>query len=612
MADQNFLENVWKRHIRKHLKSLSLRDLNLTPDPIYYAGYDWGSRAFISELVRDVRDGRYAPERGEIVRSAKSKGLSRPVCFLSVRDALVYRAIVLLAAEKLLDGEREWVGHERSDKGTSKEAEDSGSESFDWFRFWLSKQGLTLQMVEKEDVDYLVESDVANFFPSIRLEAIREHLYAQTDLEKELVRLCVQIIDGVIPRSDYSESSILGLPQEVVGSSRTIAQSLLSSVDKEFDLEGESGKYARYMDDVLIGVSSIEDGHRCISRLQRSLEPLGLHPNVSKTSVTRVDKYLEEAMVETNAVIDRIQSDISSNKDVAEQSVLEELIEVSSSHRMIDERPKRWDRVSRRLYTLHRRLGIDIWWGYWKEDLIKDPSGAAVILEYIRSWPLNKSTIQDLIDVSSEFSHLYMNVPMLIAEVIATAPVSADRDLWGFIYSSSRGEMLRIMSDSSDGRDRISAAWLVAAWKFANNAQKMELLSKVDAGSESVSPLRIQALPMLASVGESISDWVSAKPGLRWEDAISVEYLRSLLDGDQRAQEVGKISVSPKKGLSPQRYLISPRAIPLIEILGKTRVGGISDIYSRNLKKLASNEARLRDFCSESVLQAWNVDQSSF
>ena len=163
------------------------------------------------------------------------------------------------AWRQLMTEAQAWVGFTHSDKGTAgSNVDDDAGDSFDWFRFWLARQGHILQMVDDPEVKFFVESDIANFYPSIRLQAIREHLHSQTTLEKEVVRLCVQIIDGVMPRRDYSEVSLMGLPQEQIGSSRDIAHSLLLHVDKEFESEGQRGRYTRFMDDILIGVASPE------------------------------------------------------------------------------------------------------------------------------------------------------------------------------------------------------------------------------------------------------------------------------------------------------------------------------------------------------------------
>ncbi len=309
IASAELLRKVWRESVRRPLRSSTLGDLNLAADPLHYAAYDWGLGTLVQDLVEDLKLGRYTPTRGEIVRSAKVSGLSRPLCYLSPRDALVYRAITWLVRDDLTRSARTWTSVGRSEKGTAAKPQDVSVDSFDWFAFWLSRQGFVSKVLDKRETAFVVESDIANFYPSVRLEAVREHLHSETRLSKEVVRLCGQILDGVMPRSDYSEVSLLGLPQEAVGSSREIAHSLLNPVDQQFSKEGAEGRYTRYMDDILVGVESLSDGEKAIAKWQRSLEVLGLYPNAAKTRISTKADYLKDAMGSSNAALDRLHED---------------------------------------------------------------------------------------------------------------------------------------------------------------------------------------------------------------------------------------------------------------------------------------------------------------
>lgn len=617
IADEAMLKHVWRKQVRPALRSMTLSNFNMAPDPIHYAGYEWGLETLVAALARELRIGRYSPERGEIVRMAKGHGLSRPLCFLATRDALVYRAITWLVQDQLVANAPEWVGFTHSDKGSSSVTANSGEEgqdSFDWFRFWLARQGHILKIVDDSEVTHIVESDIANFYPSIRMEAVREHLHSQTNLEKEVVRLCVQIIDGVMPRSDYSEISLMGLPQEQIGSSRAIAHSLLQQVDEAFADEGAQGRYTRYMDDILVGVPNRAVGERCISRLQRSLESLGLYPNAAKTIITGVDEYLVGAMVGTNAEVERLGAaleDHSSGKAPhvisPPEELAQEISELSDDHRSLELYPKRWGQVTRRIYTLHRKAGIQSWWKYWREDVDADPGSAAPILEYVRSWPLSERTTTDLVQLSTAYSSLYADTSLLAAETIVSAPVPKDEELWGKIYSSCRAEFRRIIGPSprSPDSERLAAAWLLSAWKFGNASQRQLLLSQIPDTSDAVSPVRTQALPLLVSAGRSLSEWVAAKPGLAWENALAAEYLRSLEEGEGRAVGVALSLLRPELRLAPQRFTILPRALPLIDIVGRSAPTKLDAAAPKMLKSLQRNPDRLRDHRLEAVVAHW-------
>jgi hypothetical protein len=154
--------------------------------------------------------------------------------------------------------------------------------------------------------------------------------------------------------------------------------------------------------------------------------------------------------------------------------------------------------------------------------------------------------------------------------------------------------------------ERIAAAWLVAAWKFANPYQCQILLADVPKDSSAVSALRIQALPLLVAAGQSLSEWVAAKPGLAWENALAAEYLRSLQEGEYRAVGVALSLFDPALRLAPMRFTILPRAVPLIEIVGRKAADRLGKAAPKILKKLQSNPSRLRDHKVERIIRSWS------
>jgi hypothetical protein len=419
-----------------------------------------------------------------------------------------------------------------------------------------------------------------------------------------------------MPRTDYSEVSLMGLPQEQIGSSRAIAHSLLEHVDEEFTKEGETGRYARYMDDIIIGVRDVAEGERCISRLQRSLEALGLYPNSSKTVISAVADYLDDAMVTSNGEIERLEALLEETKTASSPYVSEpdddlkkEIATFSDTHRAALDRPRRWSRVTRRIYTLHRNSGIQDWWSYWRSDIDEDPGAAAQVLEYVRSWPLTIETVADLTKLSVDFDTLYADIPLLAAEVVVSAPNPNDESIWNQTYTLCMTEFSRIMRCSPQTPDieRLAAAWLLAAWKFGNLAQRQHLLSLVADTSDAISAVRAQALPLLVAGGSSISEWVAAKPGLAWENAMAAEYLRSLNDGEDRAVGVALSLLNPALRLTPQRYTMLPRTVPLIDILGKSSFKKTTAAAPRIIATLQKNPDRLRDHRIEFILSQWRL-----
>ncbi|WP_100444998.1 RNA-directed DNA polymerase [Glycomyces xiaoerkulensis] len=611
----NFIREQWKKLRRKVLLSSNLSDLYLDIDPIDYAGIEWAIEDIITNLCEEIESNRYQPEQARIVRTAKGNGLSRPQAYLDLRDLLLYRSIMHKTEKAILDGNTEWVGFRKSEKNSSPD--ESGVEpgySGSWYKLWLKEYGVVSKMLDIDDVKFIVETDISNYFGSIQPETIREHLYSQTILDKVTSRLCIKIIEGVMPKPDYARESPFGLPQEISGSSRTIAHSLLFHLDSEFFPEGQQNRYSRFMDDITIGVKSKRQGLLYVSRLQARLEELGLYINGAKTKIESVEDYKDQILALTNGEIQKIEYSIDSSSrklhDIRvyhpQESTMTELKALATQHRELFQRPRRWDRVLKRLYTLQRKIGIEDWMPHWQDDLITNPKLAGAILEYVRSFPLTECTLDSLIRTSQELSGLYTDIGILIPETLATTPVEADPELWKIIADQCIKEFQRNArrGAKSAQHDQIASAWMTPAWKFANPAQRSSLISQAKDATLRSRTIGFQLTPLIASSSRNID---SPSKDLSTRVQTNIDFLRSLIDGNKKALEIGYRRIQPRSVLLPNRYMTRPRSIPLIEIIGDSD----PDRQRRNtrfesyLNHLQLNPDRLRDRQMEAIFEKW-------
>ncbi|MGR2752832.1 RNA-directed DNA polymerase [Agromyces arachidis] len=605
------LKAVWKKHISPQLNDVKFSSRNLVVDPLHHVVLTRYLDDALGQLVRELNSGDYAPQRATLLRSAKGLGFTRPVCVLAPRDALVYRAIVAVAEPDLLNTRAEWASAARSGKGTADDRtlkDDDESESVDWFQRWLEHEGLLPRLSNREDVLLIVQSDISNFFPSVRLELVREHL-TKTRLSTTLVQLCTQIVKTVVPREDYRDDARLGLPQEEHSSSRAIAQSVLAPVDMAFQEMGLDDRYSRYMDDVVWGVKDNEEAMRTLARFQNALETLGLYPNISKTTVSTKEQFFSDHLVETNARIQRIDAGLgelfSQTEQIAEPSsaLIDEVKEVSIAHRNMEQRPLRWNRVTRRLYTLHRRLGIDDWDQYWTRDLQGDPAGAHVYFEYFRASPLSDARLKSAIDVVGTFHGLYEDLSIMVAEAIATAPVASDGALWERIFEVAKGEFLSRAERRDAPSQQIASSWFMLAAKYGTAGQCMDLVDSAIRSCGDRNPMVVlQAVALDSS--RLLRD--ALRPDLFGADeALASEYLESLKRSDTKSVAVARALIQPRKLLQPARYLVKPRAFLLMSRLGTLAEGLPPAFVATALSNLSSNSSRLRDHRSEQLFSQW-------
>lgn len=605
LANQKYLRGIWNQEIGKQLSDLKFSSRNFVVDPLQGAVVARNIEDFIGQLSRDLASGAYAPRRGVILRSAKKLGISRPVCVLQPRDALVYRAIVKLAESELLRGVPSWVAFQRLDKAPN--STDDDVESIDWFERWLRHEGMLPNLLDRHDIQYVVQSDISNFFPSVRLEVVREHLASNTSLDRTLVRLCCQIIAAVHPRVAYADDSFLGLPQEAQNSSRVIAQAILKPIDDEFAALGEDGRYSRFMDDVIWGVGSVEEAHLILARFQQRLEALGLYPNSSKTRISTKTEFLDSYMVSSNAALSevdqRLEPFFERGKAVAAvpSEIKEDVRSMSTAHRELSTRPDRWSRVTRRLYTLHRRLDVTDWGTHWARDLADDPAGAAIYFEYFRSWPLTQSGLVAVGAAVDSFHGLYSDIEVMFAEAVATGPVANDPPLWAALFEYAAGRF-SAHAKMPNGDGNVASAWFVCAIKYGNKQQRASIIDKAMKWCASSIP---SVIVQVAAVDPGVELSKALPPALYGPDeAIAADFFRRLDASDTRTVNVVRSQLTPVVALAPLRAMVRPRSVQLLD-----RVGNLRGLEAKQVQKwlrhLSENEERLRDYRTEALLAEW-------
>ncbi|HEV2069504.1 MAG TPA: RNA-directed DNA polymerase [Acidimicrobiales bacterium] len=601
-----------------------------------YAAYEWGLSSFLARLKDELRDGTYSPDSADIIRGAKSKGLSRPLAFLTPRDALVFHAIVVRARPDLVKELRSWTGAFQTDKAIDlplhdgsatkrsykqharrhkarKAAVATSTDYGNFFQMWLQKQGVVYSIVEK--APYVVESDVANYFSSIDLRIVQEYLL-RTGLHRDVVRLLIYLVRNVLRHPQYADSPGLGLPQGILDSSRYIAHGLLVEVDREFDELGAKGLYGRFMDDFVVGAGNMHEGEKIIARIQTRLEPLGLYPNPAKTQIFPVDEYKRRIMVDENAYLERIDGTLSEQHEgglrrrwFADEVRLQEFLQRAQTFRDLDDRPARWEQVLRRYYRYMREVGVNSWLKYALTDIVAFPTSAPNILEYVRSFPLEVGLAESLMVECLAASELYGDIPLLLLETVATAPTEPSAALASTIMEQARSlteQMLIRGVVPRSHEDWILAYLGPVVAKFGTEVGRHEWLELLELPRHPVqAAIRLHALPIQVALGTSSRKaFVSEMAGLSWSSVLTLDFIRALEDGDSRSRGVAIGLVNPAVRLLPNRFQLHSRAISLMRILVHHQEARVTTALTNAKSRLERNPLRLRDAHMIEIVEA--------
>jgi hypothetical protein len=589
VTDPDLLRSLWKRVVRKHLRVLRFSEIELAKDALEHLGVEWELPTSLPTLQREVLAGRYRAGAPEIIRAAKSVGLTRPLAFLQPLDLLLYKAIVASAQATLLRESPSWTRLGRFD---AREDDASPAES-GWFRSWLKRQGQVWRITTNHE--YVVETDIANFFPYVHLPGVLAHLLENSNLSAEVVRLLDHMLRQFSPMSEYRQMPTTGLPQENFDSSRVIAHTYLKVIDLEFEEEGRADRYSRFMDDIVIGADTESEALLLVQRVQFALERVGLYPNPAKTRIVPRNTFTTEYMKDENDYI----GEISESLDKGLAFDMTELRGRVRAHMGIDRSSVRvWNRVLRRYLTVLRRLRDPMLIDQAFDLLQSTPDSARQLFDYLSVFSITPKKLTRLQGVLDNLGRVYEDIDLLAMEYLASAPNRKNQFFWSTIAAFGLERALAAIEISP----RQAAAGFVVAGKFGGITALEPLDSELNTSLREDSVARQQALLVLLGKGILSMDEIETLPPYGGSQSLShLAFLRALGSAEGRAVNLALGLLKPTRRTNPVRYAMRPRALFLAPILRESapEQARVLGHYSNQLRK---NIADLRDARSETWL----------
>jgi len=228
----------------------------------------------------------------------KKDGCTRFVPVLTAIDTILYYSLVWQLEEKIIIPTEGVFGawHTKPEKVTKLEAAANGGHDlyssntfnrFEWFKQWAGFNDLLHELSRSTKIgNFVLTSDIANFYDTIDIAHLSEQLYAKCGDERDVVsllRLFLQLWDRRV--KGYTPSS-KGIPQEMISdASRTLANFYLHEFDAEFKLlcDAADVTYVRWADDIVLFGKSKRSLEETLHKGSRLLLSIGLNFNASKT-----------------------------------------------------------------------------------------------------------------------------------------------------------------------------------------------------------------------------------------------------------------------------------------------------------------------------------------
>ena len=211
----------------------------------------------------------------------------RKIAIIRPEDLIVYQAVAIMIAEPF-EKERSRIARDRVFSYRFKPnftrgrlfSSDHNLRSFQTKSSRISKQNSS---------NYIVKSDISNFYDRINIHRLESTLLAMKGVDKKIVALINQILLHWARRDSY------GLP---IGSngSRVLAEVALYNVDRS--LKDAGLKFIRFVDDYRIFTRSATEAHSALAMLIELLNREGLFINTRKSSIERLDKTNDTKVID--------------------------------------------------------------------------------------------------------------------------------------------------------------------------------------------------------------------------------------------------------------------------------------------------------------------------
>jgi len=339
-----------------------------------FASYSLALEENLLDLIDDLRRGRFEPDTRTLVYQPKKSGVLRPITILSLRDLIVYQALLNRIASFFAKDQEEFA------LKRSFGALFAGKSSDFFYRSWrncYSAYSKALISAYKSGYNHLADFDLVSFYELIDHHLLRNCLKRRVK-DEELLDLLLKCLKSWA--SGSSGAQVLhGVPQGPEPSA-FLAECLLFQFD---ELKLKEVKYFRYIDDIKMMARSEVPLRRALIRLDLESKCLGLVPQAQKIECRKVTRLRDLLKTLPSGLTDLEAKDQS--KPISQRRLLQAL--VSS----LKKEGKRWviDDVTRFKFAINRlKPRLDVLRRI-SPFLVRRPDLSWTLANYAKKFPEN-------------------------------------------------------------------------------------------------------------------------------------------------------------------------------------------------------------------------------
>jgi hypothetical protein len=403
----------------------------------------------------------------------KSKGLCRQVVIPSVRDALVLQVLSDALWLELRDKAPSRNAHYAPNDHRFSEAIRGQTGEYGPIQAWLSFQETILGFSQVRQ--YVVVTDIANYYDFISYAHLRNIISGRAPQREHLLDLLIFTLSHMLWQPNYMPRVEVGLPQMELDAPRLLAHCFLFEIDELLVSKGLNADFARYMDDIDIGVDTIADGRAILRDLDLALQTRQVRLNSGKTAILSHPQSRRHFRIRENSFLNKFE--ISASRKMSSGLLIERerqflLWAIRRGLRAQAFEDGNGEKILKRLINYARRFSAHICCEDFRTLLLNWP---AVRKEILKWWQHSHTAVELLSTIAD-----VLESPFIIDEAmvvnIARALVSArlpDGDV-------TRHSLARICQHLEIQRPA-SASWFFArVWVLSKYGSATSLMRSIE------------------------------------------------------------------------------------------------------------------------------------
>lgn len=301
------LKSAWKGVVRVSARRSQMRDI------IEHFDLHLDQDRQFAKLINSIFEGRYTPAPPARVLVEKSKGLCRQLVMPSISDMVVLQVLsASLYAElkgKAPTKKAFFEPEEHAFSATGDKLDYGG------FAAWKKFQKTLLKFAEERE--FVVVTDIANYYDSISYVHLRNVLSALSGEAECVLDMLIFILSGLLWQPDYMPRVEIGLPQIDIDAPRYLAHCFLFELDRHLAAK-EDVDFVRFMDDIDIGVDTVSRAKTILKEIDLLLQTRQVRLNSGKTQILTKAEAEVHFCIEQNAELDELTEKLESKSDSKE------------------------------------------------------------------------------------------------------------------------------------------------------------------------------------------------------------------------------------------------------------------------------------------------------